>query len=416
MIAGRAVRVSPCWTSISKILLLFLVCTVFSIPAGRTAGTAQVVIAIGDVHGDFDDFCLILKRVGLIDEKLHWAGGHAILVQTGDLLDRGPKERQVLDLMTSLEDEAAKAGGQVVSLLGNHEVMNLIGDLRYVTPDTYASFSTSDSEARRRAAYKEFVKWKSDNAQSQEVMRDPLFDVTESQWMAKHPLGFIEQREAFAPSAAYGSWVRKRLAVTKISGILFVHGGIAPEVATIKIEEINRLIRAETSLFEDIKQYLIAEKLILPFFTLQEITAMVKDVYVAGNKSNTPADEKRMAKLAPYLKLNTWLCIREDGPLWFRGYDEWSDAAGAPLVAKILAAYDASNIVVGHTVQKVAHIRSRFGGRVFLIDTGMVASGAHAGATSALEIRDSEKFTAVYLDGQELLFDRGTAHAVPKGK
>jgi hypothetical protein len=166
MIAGRTVRVSHCWTSISKILLLFLVCTVFSIPAGRTAGTAQVVIAIGDVHGDFDDFCLILKRVGLIDEKLHWAGGHAILVQTGDLLDRGPKERQVLDLMTSLEDEAAKAGGQVVSLLGNHEVMNLIGDLRYVTPDTYTSFSTSDSEARRRAAYKEFVKWKSDNAQS----------------------------------------------------------------------------------------------------------------------------------------------------------------------------------------------------------------------------------------------------------
>lgn len=416
MIAGRAVRVSHCWTSISKILLLFLVCTVFSIPAGRTAGTAQVVIAIGDVHGDFDDFCLILKRVGLIDEKLHWAGGHAILVQTGDLLDRGPKERQVLDLMTSLEDEAAKAGGQVVSLLGNHEVMNLIGDLRYVTPDTYTSFSTSDSEARRRAAYKEFVKWKSDNAQSQEVTRDPLFDVTESQWMAKHPLGFIEQREAFAPSAAYGSWVRKRPTVTKISGILFVHGGIAPEVATIKIEEINGLIRAETSLFEDMKQYLIAEKLILPFFTLQEITAMVKDVYVAGNKSNTPADEKRMAKLAPYLKLNTWLCIREDGPLWFRGYDEWSDAYGTPLVEKILAAYDASNIVVGHTVQKVAHIRSRFGGRVFLIDTGMVASSAHAGAASALEIRDAEKFTAVYLDGQELLLDRGTAHAVPKDK
>jgi calcineurin-like phosphoesterase family protein len=416
MITGRAVRVSPCWTSISRILLLFLVCTVFSIRAGRTAGTAQVVIAIGDVHGDFDDFCLILKRVGLIDEKLHWAGGHAILVQTGDLLDRGPKERQVLDLMTSLEDEAAKAGGQVVSLLGNHEVMNLIGDLRYVTPDIYASFSTSDSEARRRAAYKEFLKWKSDNAQSQEVTRDPLFDVTESQWMAKHPLGFIEQREAFAPSAAYGSWVRKRPTVTKISGILFVHGGIAPEVATIKIEEINGLIRAETSLFEDMKQYLIAEKLILPFFTLQEITAMVKDVYVAGNKSNTPADEKRMAKLAPYLKLNTWLCIREDGPLWFRGYDEWSDAYGTPLVEKILAAYDASNIVVGHTVQKVAHIRSRFGGRVFLIDTGMVASSAHAGATSALEIRDAEKFTAVYLDGQELLLDRGTARAVPKDK
>jgi calcineurin-like phosphoesterase family protein len=413
MIVVRAARASSCWINISKILFLFLVCM---IPAARTADTPQVIIAIGDVHGDFDDFCLILKRVGLIDEKLHWAGGQATLVQTGDLLDRGPRERQVLDLMISLEDEAAKAGGQVVSLLGNHEMMNLIGDLRYVTPDIYASFSTPDSEARRRAAYEEFVKWRKNNAQLLQVTRDPLFDVTESQWMAKHPLGSIEQREAFAPNAAYGSWVRKRPTVTKVSGILFVHGGIAPEVAAIKIEEINGLIRAETNLFEDLKQYLIAEKLILPFFTLQEITAMVKDVYVAGNKSNTPADEKRMAKLAPYLKLNTWLCIREDGPLWFRGYDEWSDAQGTPLVEKILSAYDASNIVVGHTVQKVAHIRSRFSGRVFLIDTGMVASSEHAGAASALEIHGAEKFTAVYLDGQELLLDHGTAHAVPKGQ
>jgi Calcineurin-like phosphoesterase len=413
---GRAARVSPYRVYIPRILLLFLTCVVFSIPAQRTANTSQVVIAIGDVHGDFDDLCLILKRAGLIDDKLHWVGDHAILVQTGDLLDRGPKERQVVDLIMSLEDEAARAGGQVVSLLGNHEMMNLIGDLRYVTQDIYATFSTPDSEARRRAAYEEFVKWRKNNAQLLQGIRDPLFDVTESQWMAKHPLGFIEQREAFAPNAAYGSWVRKRPTVTKISAILFVHGGIAPDIATIKIEEINGLIRAETSLFEDMKQYLIAEKLILPFFTLQEITAMVKDVYVAGNKSNTPTDEKRMAKLAPYLKLNTWLCIRDDGPLWFRGYDEWSDAQGTPLVEKVLTAYDASEIVVGHTVQKVAHIRSRFGGRVFLIDTGMVASSAHTGAASALEIRDAEKFTAVYLDGQELLLDRGTAHAVQKDK
>jgi hypothetical protein len=416
MMVGRAARVSPYRVYISRILLLFLTCVVFSIPAQGTANTPQVVIAIGDVHGDFDDLCLILKRVGLIDDKLHWVGDHAILVQTGDLLDRGPKERQVVDLIMSLEDEAARAGGQVVSLLGNHEMMNLIGDLRYVTPDIYATFSTPDSEARRKAAYEEFVKWRKNNAQLLQGTRDPLFDVTESQWMAKHPLGFIEQREAFAPNAAYGSWMRKRPTVTKISGILFVHGGIAPDVATIKIEEINGLIRAETSLFEDMKQYLIAEKLILPFFTLQEITAIVKDVYVAGNKSNTPSDEKRMAKLAPYLKLNTWLCIRDDGPLWFRGYDEWSDAQGTPLVEKVLTAYDASEIVVGHTVQKMVHIRSRFGGRVFLIDTGMMASSAHAGATSALEIRGAEKFTAVYLDGQELLLDRGTAHAVQKDK
>jgi Calcineurin-like phosphoesterase len=416
MMAGRAARVSPCWVYVSRILVLFLICVVFSAPAQNTADAPPVVIAIGDVHGDFDDFCLILKRAGLVDEKLHWAGNHAILVQMGDLLDRGAKERQAVDLMRSLEDEAAKAGGQVVTLLGNHEMMNLMGDLRYVTPELYASFSTPDSEARRRAAYEEFVKWQKNNAQLLKATRDAMFDITESQWIANHPLGFIEQRESFAPNAAYGNWVRKRPAVTKISGILFAHGGIAPDVATIKIEEINARIRGEMNLFDDMKQYLIAEKLILPYFNLQEITAVVKDVYLAGNKSHSPADEKRMAKLASYLKLNTWLCFREDGPLWFRGYDEWSDTEGTPLVEKILSAYDASNIVVGHTVQKVAHIRSRFGGRVFLIDTGMAASSAHAGAASALEIDGAQKFTAVYLDGQELLLDRGTAPAVSKDK
>jgi hypothetical protein len=225
-----------------------------------------------------------------------------------------------------------------------------------VTPEIYSTFSTPDSEARRKKAYQEFVKWRKNNGQLLQVSRDPLFDVTESQWMAKHPLGFIEQREAFAPNTAYDSWVRKRPTVAKISGILFVHGRIAPEVATIKIEEINGLIRAEMNLFEDMKQYLVAEKLILPFFTIQEITAVVKDVYVAGNKSNTPADGKRMAKLAPYLGLNAWLCMREDGPSWFRGYDEWSDTQGTPQVEKILSFYDASGIIVGHTVQKVAHI------------------------------------------------------------
>ena len=413
---GRAARVCPCWVYVSGLLALFLFGIVFSATAQKTAEAPQVVVAIGDVHGDFDDFCLILKRVGLIDENLHWAGNHAILVQMGDLLDRGPKERQALDLMRSLEDEAAKVGGQAVTLLGNHEMMNLMGDLRYATPELYASFSTPDSEARRKSAYQEFVKWQKNNAPLLKATRDPMFDVTESQWLANHPLGFIEQREAFAPDAAYGNWVRKRPAVTKIGRILFAHGGIAPEIATMKIDEINERIRGEMNLFDDIKQYLIAEKLILPFFTLQEITAVVKDVYVAGNKSKSPEDQKRMAKLAPYLKLSSWLCIREDGPLWFRGYDEWSDTEGTPLVEKILSAYDASNIVVGHTVQKVAHIRSRFGGRVFLIDTGMVASSAHAGAASALKIDGAEKFTAVYLDGQELLLDRGTAHAVSKDK
>lgn len=414
MILGRVACISTCWISISKILIILLTCVVFSTLAGNTPDAPQVIIAIGDVHGDFDDFCLILKHVGLIDEQLHWTGGHTTVVQTGDLLDRGPKERQNLELMMSLEDEAKKAGGQVVSLLGNHEMMNLMGDLRYVTPEIYASFSTRDWDTRRRVAYEDFVKWRQSNSSLLQAAHDPLFDLTESQWMAKHPMGFIEQREAFAPKAPYGDWLRKHQTVTEISGLVFVHGGIAPDIAKMKIGEINASIREEENQFEEMKQYLVAERLILPFFTLQEITSIVKDVYATGSKSNIPADRARMTKLSPFLKLSMWLCIREDGPLWFRGYDEWPDAEGTLQVEKILSGYDATAIIVGHTVQKVSHIRSRFGGRVFLIDTGMVASSTHGGAASVLEISDAEKFTAVYLDGHDVLFDRGASQPVQK--
>src|SRR5207244_8414652 len=122
------------------------------------AAAANSVVAIGDVHGDFDYVVTILQKAGLIDEQHHWTGGKTTFVQVGDLLDRGPKPRDVMDLMMSLEKEAPKAGGRVVGLLGNHEMMNIMGDLRYVTPVNYSSFADSDCEKRQQAAYKYDVK------------------------------------------------------------------------------------------------------------------------------------------------------------------------------------------------------------------------------------------------------------------
>jgi len=89
-------------------------------PQKTSAGQPETVIAIGDVHGDFDDFVSVLLRTGLVDSQHHWSGKNATFVQVGDLLDRGPKPRDVMDLMMSLEQEAPKSGGRVVSLLGNH--------------------------------------------------------------------------------------------------------------------------------------------------------------------------------------------------------------------------------------------------------------------------------------------------------
>jgi len=91
-----------------------------------------MVYAIADLHGDYDQAIAVLRLCGLIAADGSWAGGNATLVQTGDLVDRGPDSLKVLELFRTLRRQAAQAGGRVVTLLGNHEALNLEGDFRYV--------------------------------------------------------------------------------------------------------------------------------------------------------------------------------------------------------------------------------------------------------------------------------------------
>jgi hypothetical protein len=363
------------------------------------------LIAIGDVHGDFDDFCLLLKRVGLVDAQHHWTGGNTTLVQTGDLIDRGPKGREVMDLFISMEKEATKAGGQVVPLLGNHEVMNILGDLRYVSPENYAVFADSESAKRRKAAYQEYAAWYTSHAELLAAHKQPALPATEEEWMAKHPAGYLEYREALSPDGNYGKWLRHHAAVAKIGGVILLHGGIHPNLITLSLEQINSRIQEEIEEFDKTKQDLVSRKLILPFFTIQEIVVAVEAQLFADRTVKTEQDAEYQARLVRLLGFNNWLCMRDDGPLWFRGYDQWSEEEGAPQVERVLAAYDAGHIVVAHTVQKAAHIRCRFGGKVFLIDTGMLSTYWRGGRASALEIRAGRKFTAEYLDVQEVLLE-----------
>ena len=69
------------------------------------------IVAIGDIHGNFEGFVSILQRAGLVDDDLRWIGGETTLIQTGDIFDRGVDVRKVLDLLMRLEGEAAAAGG-----------------------------------------------------------------------------------------------------------------------------------------------------------------------------------------------------------------------------------------------------------------------------------------------------------------
>src|SRR6267154_5073699 len=134
---GSEVFRLPVCISARRACMFFLLLTLSAVtawpaPAKAPPEPRESIIAIADVHNDFDDFVAILRHTGLVDAQNHWVGGKTTFVQVGDLLDRGPKPREVLNLMMGLEKEAPQAGGRVVSLLGNHEMMNIMGDLRYV--------------------------------------------------------------------------------------------------------------------------------------------------------------------------------------------------------------------------------------------------------------------------------------------
>jgi hypothetical protein len=408
-IGGRkVVRAPGCisahHTCVSIFLVLVSAVLAWAGPAKTPPESPQSIVAIADVHSDFDDFVAILRHTGLIDKQNHWTGGTTTFVQVGDLLDRGPKPREVMDLMMVLEKEAAQAGGRVVGLLGNHEIMNIMGDLRYVTPANFASFADANSEQRQKAAFQEYVKWRSTHASLLAELPQPM-ELTEAEWMARHPAGYVEQREALSPKGPYGEWLRKHPALAEIDGIIFLHGGIHPDLAKNKVDAINNHIRDEIKTFDATKQYLLDEKVILPFFNLKEMADVLQAEIIAELKSHIPANAERQAKIQEFLKQGEWFSVRADGPVWFRGYDQWSDEEGAPKASKLLQDYKATHIVVGHTVQKGGRIRPRFDNKVFLIDTGMLSSYYPGGRASALEFCGGSKIIAVYLDQQVVLTD-----------
>jgi len=120
--------------------------------AGIWTGVERIV-AVGDVHGDYEQLVAVLKSAGLINEQGNWTGGKTHLVQNGDVLDRGPDSRRAMDLLMRLEQQAAEAGGYVHALIGNHEAMNVYGDLRYTSAAEFAAFRDDNSEKSRETAF-----------------------------------------------------------------------------------------------------------------------------------------------------------------------------------------------------------------------------------------------------------------------
>lgn len=114
-------------------------CTLATIPT-KLAFAPSRLVAIGDLHGDLSAARAALRAAGAIDDADRWIGGELVIVQTGDILDRGDDESKIFELLARLSAEAQKAGGAIVLLNGNHELMNAARDFRYVTPAGMTDF------------------------------------------------------------------------------------------------------------------------------------------------------------------------------------------------------------------------------------------------------------------------------------
>jgi hypothetical protein len=377
-------------------VLIFLAASALSlsgreagVPAGAVAPDVEGVrrlVAIGDVHGDHRAFTALLKKAGLVDEALRWAGGDAVLVQTGDILDRGPQSRQALELVIKLESEAAAAGGKVLMLLGNHEVMNVIGDLRYLHArelEPYAGEESPEQRARALEELREFV------ARPKPLLASPFYQRFSASLKSigegrAFPPGYVLHRRLFAPSGRYGKWLLGKPALVKVDRSLFLHAGLSPEWGALPFSELRRRFRDDLEAYLGVIADLERLGVFHPLLGYGELLEL---------KLSEEATRKVSPELAPlFARLDALFkgpVFEENGPIWYRGMAQESEAGFRGAVRAILTRQDADRIVIGHTQPLDLHIQSRFDGGVVVIDTGMNHE-VYRGHPEALEIRDGK--------------------------
>lgn len=238
---------------------------------------------LSDIHGQYGTFKRLLTAHGIVDERLAWHFGQGHLVVTGDVFDRGPEVTEALWLLYRLEQQATAAGGRVHLLLGNHEFMVLGGDLRYVHPH-----------------YLEVAK------------------------RLDQPYPAL-----FGADSVLGQWLRQKPVLRRIGDSLYLHGGISPTVAELKLDPVAVNARL-------------------------------------GAVLGRPKAELKAEPLAALLS-------GRDGPLWYRGYFD-DTALNQAQVEALARRLGVRRLVVGHTSQE--EVLTHHGGTVLAVDSS-IKDGVH---------------------------------------
>lgn len=353
-------------------LALWLVglCPVAALASDWHVETDGQVVAISDVHGDFDAMVTTLRAAGIINEQLDWRAGNAQLVITGDLLDRGPDSRRVMDLVRALEIGAEKQGGAVHLLLGNHEVMNLVGDLRYVADEEFAAFAADERPEERE-------RWFQHDQSQDPPAADG--DAARAAWDARHPPGFFGHRRAFRSDGEYGSWLLEKPLIVVINGTAFVHGGLSPRVAELGLDAVNRTLKQDLTSYVEQFEILVDAGVLSPaadFYRHPDLLAAI---------DAETLDASAAAAVSAIQELNDSELHSADSPLWYRGNVGCSAVVENDRLATVFDAIDAERVVVGHTPTATRQVLSRLDGKVIEIDTGML-NAYYGGTGNALVI------------------------------
>lgn len=372
------------------VIALGLASTAAALAAQSSWTGVERVVAVGDIHGAYDELTAILRQAGVIDAESRWSGGRAHLVSMGDLVDRGDRSRDVLELMMRLEEEAAAAGGRVHVLLANHEAMRVSGELQDAAPGEFAAFAADEDPARRDAAYRRYLAW---HARADDAAARAAFD-------AAFPPGYFGLTAAFAPDGRYGAWILQRPVVITIDGTAFVHGGLTAAMGATTAEAMNETLPA------DLAAYARAWRTLVDAGVLNEETAFAERPATAAARlaelrgrgdagtAELAALEAAAAELSRRAESPVFIA---DGPLWNRSTAWCNPNAEVVRVDAALAALGAERVALGHTPTPDGRIVSRMDGRVLLIDTGMLAP-VYGGRPAALT-QSGGRLGALYADG-----------------
>jgi len=178
-------------------------------PTGLRQRSNGRVVALGDTHGDLAVTRQVLRLAGAIDEEDRWIGQDLVVVQTGDQVDRGPDDPDIIDFFERLEKYAQAAGGAVHSLLGNHEVWNVSGAFGSVTREGFDDFASTDTSSLP-AALKQ-----------------------------RYPRFAWGRLAAFTPGGPYARKLADRPVVLIVDDSIFVHGGVDMEHVSYGLEQVN---------------------------------------------------------------------------------------------------------------------------------------------------------------------------------